>query len=103
RSFFSKVVGFGAILQTYSHLVTGQNPNVLFAIDIGAGRCFPRIVIWRPLTPELRKIAEVRPCVRLAEQLDAPVYYHPNPAPEMILKEPKASTEIVDGSDCGMS
>jgi len=71
NEFFSKVVGFGAVLQTYSDLVTGQKADVLFAVDICAGRGFPRMVIWRPLNPELRKMTEVRPCVGLAEQLDA--------------------------------
>jgi hypothetical protein len=75
NKFFSKVVGFGAVLQTYSNLVAGQKPNVILivAVDIGARRCLPGIVIWRLPNPKLRKMAEVRPCVGLAEQLDAPI------------------------------
>jgi hypothetical protein len=103
NEFFSKVVGFGAVLQTYSNLVAGQKADVLFAVDICAGRCFSRIVIWRPLNPELRKMTEVRPCVGLAEQLDAPVQYHLIPESEVRLKEPEASTEIVDGSNGSVS
>jgi len=48
-------------------------------------------------------MAEVRPYVGLTEQLDSPVHYHLIPASEVRLKEPKASTKIVDGSNCGMS
>jgi hypothetical protein len=73
NEFFSEVVGFSAVLQTYGNLIAGQKPNVLIAVDIVAGRRSPRIVIWRPLNPKLRKMAEVRPCIGLAEQLDAPV------------------------------
>jgi len=73
NEFFSKVVGFGAILQTYGNLVAGQEPDGLIAVHLVAGRRSPRIVIWRPVNPKLRKMAEVRPCVGLAEKLDAPV------------------------------
>src|SRR6476660_5602591 len=61
--FFSNVVGFGAGLQAYSNLVTGQKLDVLFAVDIDTGRRSPRMIIWRSLNPKLRKMAEVRPCV----------------------------------------
>jgi hypothetical protein len=44
-------------------------------------------------------MAELRPCPRFAEQLDSPIQDHPIPEPEMRLKEPKASAEIINGSD----
>src|SRR4029077_18299741 len=94
--FFGKVIGFGAVLRTDSNLISRQKPDVLIA----AGRGLPHVIIRRPSDPELRKMAEPRPALRIAEQFDAPVYYHPISSPEVRLKEPKASTEITNDRNC---
>jgi hypothetical protein len=44
-------------------------------------------------------MAELRPCLGFAEQLDAPIQDHPIPGPEVRLEEPKASAEIINGGD----
>jgi hypothetical protein len=69
--FFSKVISFGTVLQTHSNLIGRQKSDVL--IVGGGGRRSSHVVIRRPSDPKLRKMAELRPCLREAEQLDAPV------------------------------
>jgi hypothetical protein len=44
-------------------------------------------------------MAELRPSLRVAEQLDAPIQNHPIPGPDVRLEEPKASAEIINGGD----
>jgi hypothetical protein len=44
-------------------------------------------------------MAELRPCLREAEQLDAPIQDHPIPDPEVRLEEPKASAKIINGGN----
>jgi hypothetical protein len=41
-------------------------------------------------------MAELRPCLREAEQLDARIQDHPIPGSEVRLEEPKASAEIIN-------
>src|SRR5207237_8383888 len=71
--FFSKIIGFGGVLQTYSNLIGRQKPNVFIFVVARARSWLPHIVFRRPMNPELRKMAKVRPDVGLAEQLDVPV------------------------------
>jgi hypothetical protein len=91
--FFSKVISFGAVLQTHSNLIGRQKSEVLIVVE--TGRRSPRVVIRRPSDPKLRKMAELRPCLGEAEQLDAPIQDHPIPGPEVRFEEPKASAEII--------
>src|SRR4029077_15699473 len=88
--FFSKIIGFGAVLQAHSNLVRRQKSDLLI---VEAGRGWPHVIIRRPSDPKLRKMAELRPSLRVAEQLDTPVKYHPIPGPDVRPKEPKASTK----------
>jgi hypothetical protein len=44
-------------------------------------------------------MAELRPYLRAAEQLDTPIQDHPIPSPDVRLEEPEASTKIVDGGN----
>ena len=53
--FFSKVIGFGAVFQTYDKLIGRQKPDVLIVVDIGAGKRLPRVVIGGPPNPQLRE------------------------------------------------
>jgi hypothetical protein len=68
--FFSKVISFGAVLQTHSNLIGRQKSDALI---VDAGRRSPHVVIRRPSDPKLRKMAELRPCLRETEQLNAPI------------------------------
>jgi hypothetical protein len=68
--FFSKIISFATVLQAHSNLIGRQKSDVI--IVGGGGRRSPRIVIRRTSDPKLRKIAELRPCLWEAEQLDAP-------------------------------
>jgi hypothetical protein len=94
--FFSKVIGFGAVLHTHRNLIGRQKSDALL---VDAERCSPHVVIWRPSDPKLRKMAELRPSLRVAEQFDAPIQNHPIPGPDVRLEEPKASAEIINGGD----
>ena len=95
--FFSKVISFGAVLQTHSNLIGRQKSDVI--IGGGGGRSSPHVVIRRPSDPKLRKMAELRPCLRETEQLDARIQDHPIPGPDVRLEEPKASAEIINSAD----
>src|SRR5947207_6100833 len=94
--FFSKVISFGAVLQTHSNLIGRQKSDPLI-LDVG--RRSPHVVIRRPSDPKLRKMAELRPCIRFAEQLDAPIQDHPIQGPVVRLEAPKASAEIINSGD----
>src|SRR5262249_49306972 len=94
NKFFGKVIRFGTVPQTHSNLIGRQESEVLVIVE--AGSCSPHIIVRRPSDPKLRKIAELRPCLRKAEQLDPSIEYHSIPGPEVRLQEPKASTEIIN-------
>src|SRR5580765_842005 len=92
--FFSKIISFATVLQTHSNLIGRQKSDVL--IGGGGGRRSPHVVIRRPSDPKLRKMAELRPCLREAEQIDARIQEQPIPGSEVRLEEPKASAEIIN-------
>jgi hypothetical protein len=79
--FFSKVISFGAILQTHSNLMGRQKSDVL--IVGSGGRSSPHVILRRPSDPKLREMAELRPCLRKAEQLDARIQDHAIARPEV--------------------
>src|SRR4051794_10146673 len=95
--FFSKVTRFGTVLQTHSNLIPRQKFDVLIAGS--RRRSSPHVIIRRPANPKLGKMAELRPCLRESEELDAWIQDHPIPGPEVRLEEPKTSTEIINGGN----
>src|SRR5436305_13898007 len=92
--FFSKVIRFSTVLQTHSNLIGRQKTDVI--IGVGRGRSSPHVIIRRPSNPKLRKMAELRPCLREAKQFDARVQDHTSSGPKVRLEKPNAAAEIVN-------